>query len=522
MNIAYQGVFLREGLQLLGHNIIELSVCDNEDIHTKLERVDCDVGFVLIELFSHKKIPTNLYKCKHTLVAYCIDSPLNEFWLLYLCKVFDYVFVDQKSSVQQLRKSGIDSTWLPLCAQSAYFREYNDNRKYDIVFVGVRSEHRIKRNNLLFLLKKHFSVNVFQNIPSSEMIDLFSQSKIVLNENLFSGLTLRVFQGLASHSVLLTEKHADGVDDYFDDGKHIVCYDHGNILHTCEKILANYESYKEIAYNGYRACRERHTSEVRAMELLSSIEKKSPHAKRTTTASRCFFETKAHYLLKIRFGGYLGGVIQNFTSIASADGAKSSQSLFELGNIAARANNVDKAESLYLDVISKEKSIYTYLKLACVYLQKNNIQKAKSAVAHALLAVPREDALRFKTLVPLLQQSTEPFELFVIIAHCYSFCDKIFSPGFLKQSDDKYPDTAFEAAFLAWNLQPSPVIMDYLLSCAQAYHVEVDLLPVLIDAIKNNWLSDKQILQTAEIARKNYDTSLAEQIISSFKKAAPG
>ena len=63
-----------------------------------------------------------------------------------------------------------------------------DHKQYEITFVGRTTTYRPKRTNLLAMLQKDFSVNVAQDVSVPEMMDLFSQSKIVPNENLFNGL----------------------------------------------------------------------------------------------------------------------------------------------------------------------------------------------------------------------------------------------------------------------------------------------------------------------------------------------
>lgn len=184
MNIVYQGGFLKEGLHLLGHTVIEIAFSNDDDINERIASLGVHVDIVLLELWSHKNIPSGLHACRRRLVAYCIDSPINAYWQSEICKVFDDVFVDQKATVFHFAKQQIKAKWLPLCAQMSYFRDIHTKKIYDILFVGNTSHYRIKRNNLLTFLKRHFSLHIYQNISSIKMLDLFSQSKIVLNENL--------------------------------------------------------------------------------------------------------------------------------------------------------------------------------------------------------------------------------------------------------------------------------------------------------------------------------------------------
>jgi hypothetical protein len=439
-----------------------------------------------------------------------------------LCKIFDYVFVDQRIAAAGFRKEKINAQWLPLCVQSYDFIGINDKKIYDIIFVGNTSQYRRKRNNLLSFLKQYFNIAIFQNIPANKMIKMFSQAKIVLNENLFNGMTLRVLQGLASGSLVVTEDGGDGIDAYFKDGEHIICYNHNNIIKILDKILVNYDSYYTVALNGFHACREYHTSEARAYDLMKNIGNGTSLQRKPCEEAGKYYETKARYLLRMRFGGSMRTVISGLESIANAGKAKAAESLLELGNIAARKGELEKAELFYRGSMRKEDAIFSYLKIALLYAHKGDLQKSKNALAKAALKIPCEQMLNNKNIIDLLEASTEKFEILFIIANFYYICDRIFSVGFLKQFADNFPDTALEIAYMAWNIEQLPVIMDFIIKCSKEYDVESDLLPILLDAIKNCQLSDRQILYTAELAKRCYEFDLAGEIVSSFKKTLRG
>jgi tetratricopeptide (TPR) repeat protein len=519
MNIVYQGSFLREGLKLLGHTLIEPGFSNDEDINVKLESITCRIDLVLIELWQHRSIPVCLYKCRYTLVAYFIDSPINEFWALELCRLFDHVFVDQLSTVERCKEIGINAKWLPVCVDSSYFRGLGENKVYDIVFVGNTSAERRKRNNLLCLLQKHFSVSIFQNVSVPQMFSLFAQSKIILNENLFSGLTLRVLQGMAAGSLVLTEEGGYGVDRHFQDGEHFICYNPDNIIRKFDAALSSYDSYKAVVANGYKACKQSHTSEARARVLLACIAEKKSFNVKPDEPHRKFFEAKSQYLLKMRFGGILSRVVADFKSLAVAGGRTAAQSLLELGNIAARNNESEKAVYYYTESLKLADDAFVNLKIALLYINSGNIQLASDLIMQAAEKLKNRYAIDCGYIAESLKNCAGQLELFFIIAEIYFACGKIFSLGFLKQFRDIVPDTALEAAFLAWRNTPSSQVMDLLLRCLQDFDLEGELLPELVLAIQHGQLSDSQILRTAEIAKRGYDFELAALIGGSFKKS---
>jgi hypothetical protein len=351
---------------------------------------------------------------------------------------------------------------------------------------------------------------------------MFSQAKIVLNENLFNGMTLRVLQGLASGSLVVTEDDGDGVDAYFKDGEHIICYNHNNVIGIFDKILANYDSYYNVALNGFHACRKYHTSQARAYDLLETIGKETALNRKPCEEVGKYYETKARYLLRMRFGGSMRNIISGFESMANAGEAKAAESLLELGNIAARKDELEKAEFFYMSSMHKEDTVYSYLKIALLCAHKGDMPGSRNALAKAALKIPREQILNNKMIIDLLEESTEKFEILFIIANFYYICGRIFSVGFLKQFTDNFPDTAVEIAFMAWKIKQLPAIMDFIIRCSREYDVESDLLPILLDAIKNCQLSDRQILYTAELAKRCYEFDLAGEIVASFKKTLRG
>ncbi|MDR2891831.1 MAG: glycosyltransferase [Deltaproteobacteria bacterium] len=517
MNIAYQGLFLHEGLKLLGHNVIDVSFSKDEDIQKTIEDLNCKIDFILIELWGDRILPKELFKCKYTLVAYCIDSPINEFWTTQLCRIFDFVFVDQKQSVYNFLQHGINAVWLPLCIHETSFCEINPNKKYDITFVGTTSTNRIKRKNILALLQQNFNLNVIQGVSHSQMMKLFAESKIVLNENLFSGLTLRVFQGLASGSLVLTEEGGCGVDDYFRNGEHLLCYNPDNLLRICEDILSSYDSYADIATNGYMLCKREHTAKNRASSLLEAIQDKTAFNKRPDTALGNYHETLAKHLLIMRYGGQLNNTISKFTELTTENNYIAAGAFSELGNIMARHSKNELAEQYYISSLNKNNTIQANIKLALLYINTEKIQDAKSLLQNIINTFSVQNKSDYGDIATLIERSTDSADLLFVVALLYFSCGNLFSLGFLKPLPDKYPDTAFEAALLAWNKKPIPAAMNLLLDCLKGFNIEGEMLPQLLEAIQKVQLTDRQILRAAEIAKQYYDIDLANNIITAFR-----
>ena len=229
MNILYYGNLLQDGLRRLGHTLFTVPPDPHADIEAVIAAAPAPVDMVLIELW-RTFLPARLERCPVPLAAWCVDSSLNEFWHMPCAPLFDHVFVDQQDSVTRYARQGIKAHWLPFFAQIGDFRPCDTRKEYDLVFVGRTPPERTKRNNILRLLQQYFTFPVVEGLSVREMSDLFARSKVVLNENFFSGLTARVFQGMAACSLVFTEAGGVGVADVFADGKHLVCYDSSTIV----------------------------------------------------------------------------------------------------------------------------------------------------------------------------------------------------------------------------------------------------------------------------------------------------
>lgn len=147
-----------------------------------------------------------------------------------------------------------------------------------------------ERRRALIELSKYYKVNVYSNSNVSDLLRIqycgsvdywsemprvFRASKINLNftiPNIKSGIPLRIWDVLGSGGFLLTNYQAE-LPYYFEEGKDLVCFD--GIEDLREKVgyyLAHEEERREIARNGYRKVKEKHSYVERICMLLSKIE----------------------------------------------------------------------------------------------------------------------------------------------------------------------------------------------------------------------------------------------------------
>ncbi|MBQ4132677.1 MAG: glycosyltransferase family 1 protein, partial [Desulfovibrionaceae bacterium] len=486
---------------------------------------------VLMELYgSSLPVPPDLHACPYRLAAWCIDSSINEFWLSELLPLMDDVFVDQLSSVKTLARRGINAVWLPLCISESCFRG-PQAKEYEISFVGRTSSLRKKRNNLIRLLSLHYRLHQAQGISRDEMQNIFARSKIVLNENLFSGLTLRVLQGMAAGALVLTEAGGEGVDRFFVDGKHLLTYTPDNIVSRIACILDDFPSHEAIARAGQEACRAGHTSRVRAGEFLGHIRNGTASNPRADIHTRQCAEAYAHYIFCQRFGGAFRKSVAGLNKLAETPDKVGARAAFILGDIHAREGRKKAASQFYTQAAEKGYIFFPQSKLALLLLQEGKIKEAGDALAEGLVGLasvqgemPGMGAAAlsvFRERIGALPETEAQAALLFFMARIYAALGYIFSPGFLKQTPDTFPNTALELAGMAWEKAPGSAVLDFMLECAAACGIEAELLPQCCRAIELGLADDRQILRTAELARQYYDKDLAMQILSAMRKTRP-
>ena len=109
----------------------------------------------------------------------------------------------------------------------------------------------------------------------AEMAQIYAQSKIVLNICVSRDLNMRVFEALASGAMLITDE-ADGLEDLFEDGVHlVVCRRDEDLPGLIQRYLEDDDARKRIAAAGKALVLERHTYAHRVDEMLAQIPRRT-------------------------------------------------------------------------------------------------------------------------------------------------------------------------------------------------------------------------------------------------------
>jgi hypothetical protein len=176
--------------------------------------------------------------------------------------------------VEVLRQAGHPrASWLPLACDPAIHRRYDVPKRYDIGFVGAAWRGYERRRALLGRLQRRgFSINDYRrSYTPSEMAYVYSESRLVFNCSLRREVNMRLFEGPATGSMLLTDRIGNGLSELVTDREHVVMYDDAELVDLAEEYLRDAEARERIAAQGYEHVRAHHTYDHRVEQILTTV-----------------------------------------------------------------------------------------------------------------------------------------------------------------------------------------------------------------------------------------------------------
>jgi len=202
---------------------------------------------------------------------YAIDSHTAYPSHLAMGALFDLVFLAQKQYVGSFRKKLNKSQvyWLPLACDPEIHVAPKTDKIHDIAFLGGHQTH--ERIGLINRLSKRFNLYV-DFVPHTEMSKIYAASKIVFNKSVGNDLNMRVFEGLASGSMLLTDRTVgNGLEELFIDRSDLVIYDDDTVEELADYYLKHDAQREKIGASGQKKVLEAHTYEDRTNAVLSAV-----------------------------------------------------------------------------------------------------------------------------------------------------------------------------------------------------------------------------------------------------------
>lgn len=172
----------------------------------------------------------------------------------------------------------LNSKLAQFAANHYLYKDFNLQKKYDVTFVGQKFGNR--QMYVDYLIKNGVNIKAFGRgwnngrLTQTQMIEIFNQSKIVLNFSSSAGnphlkfLKGRIFEIPTTGTFFLTEE-CEELDDYFDVGHELERFTtKEEMLEKINYFLTNDKLREEIAKNGKKRVLRDYTFERYLSEIL--------------------------------------------------------------------------------------------------------------------------------------------------------------------------------------------------------------------------------------------------------------
>jgi spore maturation protein CgeB len=210
---------------------------------------------------------------------FCDDTWRFESFTKEVCNKFTVCSTPEPKYVQKYKDIGYSNVIVGPWHANIDFYPNIVNKDIDASFCGVPNEDRAKYAQLL---KDHeVNFNYYYRLSHEDMMLAYSRSKIGLNfsknmngQEVKTQMKARMFEVPAAKTLLLTE-YTDGIEEFFEIDKEIVCFSNPEeLLEKIQHLLQNPGLINAIADNGYQRFLKEHESHVRLKNVLEGIELK--------------------------------------------------------------------------------------------------------------------------------------------------------------------------------------------------------------------------------------------------------
>lgn len=539
MKILYHGYMLHRALQHAGQDVRRLPLRPGSSLRQALREVGNGDGrqadLILLELWNRFPLPPDLAQSPLPLAGWCIDAPINRYWVEPLLPLFSILFADQLTSLPHLAAAPAPPLWLPLCALEEWFRPPRPKTD-NLLFVGTLNGLRLKRQHLVARVRERMPLTCLAGLELPEAQDRLAAARLSLNENLFPGVTLRIFQSLAAGSLPFTEQDSPGLNLLLREGEHYLAYTPATLRDQLAAIGGHPRRWEELGAAAQAHCRRHHSGTQRAEELLEGLRQGAsrlqapadfPDERRRKAELGVAL---AGYALATRYGGSMEPFLRTLSGLSARDDLTGGKALLQLGLWQARRGKRENAR----------RSLQRAHDIAVMCADEND--HAAAALRHtALLRLAQAlladgwraacghllDLLEKRIAMPVsgspAASEPSPVPEAALLLRMAAAAQRLgYSgyPGFLTPAGYRLPESAPELALQAWKLAPDAPALSFLLDAYAAIGIEQELYPLLLDALSRGLLSDEHILRTARLAEQCYDLPTARQITEAMNACA--
>ena len=197
------GVYIRSALKEQGYDVVHVNPVAGES-----QKAD-------MYLMVDDGIPYHLQASP--LIYWAIDTHVDMASCLAKSKHADIIFAAQKDGAEELaRLSGKEVTWLPLaCDPMIHYEPRRFEKKHDICFIGTvgLEDQFTERLDFLEMMFKQYRF-YYGNRYFMDATKKYAESKVILNLAIKDDINMRVFEAMASGSLLITN-HVSYLQDLF-------------------------------------------------------------------------------------------------------------------------------------------------------------------------------------------------------------------------------------------------------------------------------------------------------------------
>lgn len=271
------GHFLQEALQEIG---FEVSLFDQAVDFGEIDLCSYDGVLFIENAFKADLVQvSNIDKVKIPKLFWVFHGQTRFDMNYECCKMYQIDSLLLGNGFHLATKYGTPLRFLPLAVAPRYFKNNLrlKKRMYDISFIGSYAPEELyhERNMLLEIihrscprLKIHFS----DEFNLAKMANVYANSKIVFNWNYDQYLTQRLFEGMGSGALMLTNS-AQKIKLIGENRLHYVLYRHpADLIHKITFYLSHLTKAQEVADNGYKKIMSEHTYVHRALKIKKILE----------------------------------------------------------------------------------------------------------------------------------------------------------------------------------------------------------------------------------------------------------
>lgn len=302
------GRYWEEALQSAGHTVVFCGPGEGSERAGYAPGIDL-AAFVrqrnlspdlFIYVDSHS-FPTHIHQLPCPTVAYFVDVHLGERWKPQAALLFDHVYIAQKDYLQEFIEAGNRRVeWLPLaCQPPVHTVEGAEHSTYDVTCIGQRGPAHAERVRLQALIEARYHVKFDACILREEMSRIYGASRVVFNKSINGDVNMRVFEGLASGAMVLTDEIGNGLTELFHVGEDLVTYeDATDLLQKLDYYMQHEEERQRVAACGQAKALAGHTYADRVAVVLSAVQSLAVAGSRTRVATDPYrIYATAHYAL---------------------------------------------------------------------------------------------------------------------------------------------------------------------------------------------------------------------------------